>query len=91
MADQDEGIEDIGESLDILNARGQNIAGELDEQNKLIGNMNTDVAATQNTMDKVNSNLLNLLATQDGCQLGVVIGMAIACVISVALLVSAFF
>ena len=49
-----------------------------------------DVQKTQTVMDKVNGSLQKMLATQDGCQLGVVIGMSIACVISVILLITGF-
>ena len=91
MAQHDKDMEDIDEALGSLAERGRGIGDELTDQNELIGELNKDVEATQNTMDKVNSSLQKILQTQDGCQLGVVIAMAIACVISVALLASAFF
>ena len=87
---QDRDIEEIDIALDGIKEAGSDIYNELDDQTKMIQDLNRDVEKTQNAMDKVNENLGKLLATKDGCQIGIVIAMSIVCVISVILVVTAF-
>ena len=87
---QDNDLQEIDVALDGIHDVSKGINDELDDQAKLIDELNRDVATTQTAMDKVNASLLKMLNTKDGCQLGVVIAMSIICVISVILLVTAF-
>ena len=82
-------MESIDIALDGIKDVGQDIYNEIDDQNRLLEELNEDVKATQTTMDKINTSLLKLLATKDGCQLGIVIAMSIICVVSVGLMISA--
>jgi len=88
LASQDRDMEEIDIALDGIKDAGEDIYNELDSQNKLLEELNEDVKSTQSAMDKVNANLQKLLATKDGCQLGVVIAMGIVCLISVILMVT---
>lgn len=87
---QDRDMEEIEIALDGIHEAGTDIYNELDDQTKMIDDLNKDVEKTQNAMDKVNENLGKLLATKDGCQIGIVIAMSVVCVISVILLITVF-
>ena len=83
-------MEEIDVALDGIKDVSHEIGSELTSQQQLLNELNEDVKKTQNAMDQVNEKLGKLLATKDGCQIGIVIAMSVVCVISVILLGTAF-
>lgn len=80
-AQQDQTLDRMGNSLETLGEMAKGIQTELQEQEKILDDVDRDVDEAQNKMDKAIQGIEKLLKTKDKCQLAtifILVGVFIA-------------
>jgi predicted RNase H-like nuclease (RuvC/YqgF family) len=87
IADQDNKLFELGEGVDKLGVHAKIIKTELEEQNVILGELETDMDNAGDKMNVVMASLSKLLKTKDGCQLWTIVILAVVLIILVALII----
>jgi predicted RNase H-like nuclease (RuvC/YqgF family) len=87
IADQDIKLSVLGEGVDKLGVHAKIIKTELEEQNVILGELETDMDNAGDKMNVVMASLSKLLKTKDGCQLWTIVILAVVLIILVALII----
>ena len=82
---QDQQLDNLGNAVTRLTLLSGDIKTELVEQDKLLDNLQTDMDDAGNRMEVVMASLNKLLKSKDGCQIGIIVTLAIILIILVAL------
>lgn len=83
--EQDRQLDSLGNAVTRLTLLSGDIKTELVEQDKLLDNLQTDMDDAGNRMEVVMASLNKLLKSKDGCQIGIIVTLAIILIILVAL------
>lgn len=86
MQQQDETLDDLDEAVVRVGEMATTIHSELDEQNKMLSEMDEDLQDAEEKLGMVMGKLGKLLKTKDKCQLGTILAL-IVCVIVLFFLV----
>jgi hypothetical protein len=87
IADQDKKLSVLGQGVDNLGVHAKIIKTELEEQNVILGELETDMDNAGDKMNVVMASLSKLLKTKDGCQLWTIVILAVVLIILVALII----
>jgi predicted RNase H-like nuclease (RuvC/YqgF family) len=87
IAEQNEKLSVLGQGVDNLGVHAKIIKTELEEQNVILGELETDMDNAGDKMNVVMASLSKLLKTKDGCQLWTIVILAVVLIILVALII----
>lgn len=87
MKEQDIQLGHLDSAVDRLHQIGRDVKQELDDQNRMLDALDSDLDAAGNKMNVVQASLSKLLNTKDGCQIYLIVVLTLILIILIALVI----